>query len=479
MVPSKTTTYYCTSFEVPHDLPYHAIAFDAILDNLNVIHHMLLYGCDSSTPEPTGECDMSSSACRDLLAVWSLGLPDQCLPDEAGLRFGNATYTHFQLQVHWNNPSHISTYTDESGMRIHYTPRLRLYDMGILWLGQLNIFVPGGVQNTTITGDCHPSCTKELARRPINVTASLSHMHLIGSQTRIRHTPAATNVTKDILFQEVYDYDSPRWTLHNPPVNINPGDGLQLVCTYNSLKRAANTTYGEATGDEMCFGFLQYYPKSGDLHCEQSGRNNLCFRQSTVCGPRCSLSIFFDNVTALVDQGIRECPSTSTTSICTAACAETVRTLSWMYIDTCLQTRHPTAYKALLDQLAVVGAYLAPLYPVCNSQHPALFTEDLQNRTFTEAAEISKSCPSDEGITRFLPGTGIFPTGVRDVGITRFLPGTGIFPTGVRDEGITRSLPGTGIFPTTVGTDPSHANAATPLAFAYYLLAAISLLFLY
>ena len=35
-------------FQVPNDIEYHAIAFEPIVDNPNVLHHMMLYGCGDS-----------------------------------------------------------------------------------------------------------------------------------------------------------------------------------------------------------------------------------------------------------------------------------------------------------------------------------------------------------------------------------------------------------------------------------------------
>lgn len=397
-VPTKTTTYYCTSFKVPDDVPYHAIAFDALLDNLNVIHHMLLYGCSSHTPQPTGECDMSSTVCRDLIAVWSLGLPDQCLPEVAGMRFGNATYSYFQLQVHWNNPMNVAGYTDESGMRIHYTPRLRLYDMGIMWLGQYLLFIPPRVQNTTLTTQCNPTCSKHIVPHQLNISASIVHMHLLGKQARIRHT--RQGVTNDIVFDEVYDYNTPKWTYHSPHVLFDKNDSFELVCTFDSTSRAINTTYGDATNDEMCFGFLQYFPKAGDLQCTQWGSYDLCTDDSTVCGPQCSLSVLFQNVTNLVNQGVRECDQS-----CNNKCRESVRALYSMYVDPCLKTRHRTAYQAFSSQIAPLAQQLRGIYITCSTLHPAYFnSNDLQNLPANKtAAEVSVFCPSDEGVVRFLP----------------------------------------------------------------------------
>eukprot|EP00117_Sycon_ciliatum_P005020 scpid51565/ scgid9140/ Dopamine beta-hydroxylase; Dopamine beta-monooxygenase; Soluble dopamine beta-hydroxylase len=425
-VPSQTTTYFCTAFTVPDDQVYHAVGFDAILDNLNVIHHMLLYGCQSSTVTKPGECDMSGSGCRDLLAIWSLGFLDTCLPDIAGVRFGKGTYRTFQLQVHWNNPLHRTDYTDSSGLRMHYTSTLRKYDMGIMWLGQHKLEIPGGAQKTYI-GECSGKCTQNILLQPVTVAASTSHMHLIGKATKISHTVEATNVTTDILSQDVYDYDSPTWTFHDPPVVITPGDSLSINCTYDASSRNFTTRYGDATNDEMCFGFLQYYPKGGDFKCMQYDSYDICLENSVVCGNKCSLSVYLDNVTSLLSQAEKYCNTTS----CNPHCLEAIKTLFQVYNNPCVKTRHPIAYRTLKQAFKTKETELYTAIYVCRYFHGQdILDEPLPQRTFNTSAEISVSCPSNEGLERFPPGSRPPQVGTTLPGgsATRFALSAGLCP---------------------------------------------------
>ena len=49
-VPTDETTYECFVFDVSMlgDQPYHLIAFEAYIDNPNVMHHMAAFACDDS-----------------------------------------------------------------------------------------------------------------------------------------------------------------------------------------------------------------------------------------------------------------------------------------------------------------------------------------------------------------------------------------------------------------------------------------------
>ena len=44
--PTKETTYQCQYFELPKDRDYHLIASEPYIDNANVMHHIVVKGCE-------------------------------------------------------------------------------------------------------------------------------------------------------------------------------------------------------------------------------------------------------------------------------------------------------------------------------------------------------------------------------------------------------------------------------------------------
>ena len=46
-VPDTDTTYMCVMVDLPHDTDYHIVGMEPALDNINVVHHMTVYGCDN------------------------------------------------------------------------------------------------------------------------------------------------------------------------------------------------------------------------------------------------------------------------------------------------------------------------------------------------------------------------------------------------------------------------------------------------
>lgn len=45
-IPSKVTNYYCQAFKLPIDKDYHLIAHEPLIDNAEVMHHALVFGCE-------------------------------------------------------------------------------------------------------------------------------------------------------------------------------------------------------------------------------------------------------------------------------------------------------------------------------------------------------------------------------------------------------------------------------------------------
>ena len=56
LIPNKTTTYICKNYNItnlaaqasnlPERTPFHAIAFNPIIDNLKLVHHLVIFSCD-------------------------------------------------------------------------------------------------------------------------------------------------------------------------------------------------------------------------------------------------------------------------------------------------------------------------------------------------------------------------------------------------------------------------------------------------
>ena len=87
------------------------------------------------------------------------------------------------------------------------------------------------------------------------------HAHFLGktlSLAQYRNGKLLRYLAKD----DVFSYNNPSSTIFRPAVELQPGDELRTTCKYDTKNQKNATYYGDGTYDEMCFGFIGYYPKT-------------------------------------------------------------------------------------------------------------------------------------------------------------------------------------------------------------------------
>ena len=197
-VPAKETTYINWNFKLPSDREYHIVGFDPILDNLNVIHHFLITGCQAQIPTGSGyEGFNLHPGCESTMYIWSFGLRAECMPQQAGVAFGGSQPSYVQLQLHWTNVGLRKDYIDTSGVRVYYTAKLRPHRMGTFWLGQQNLEIPPQRPSTISASTCSADCTRALLDQgPVYFTSAFSHMHFLGKSLLVDHPAFGESTNK-------------------------------------------------------------------------------------------------------------------------------------------------------------------------------------------------------------------------------------------------------------------------------------------
>ncbi|XP_071153963.1 tyramine beta-hydroxylase-like [Mytilus edulis] len=263
-VQHKGSRYICTHLHVPLDGDYHVIAVKPLIDNSRVIHHIVLFGCDAVENQPrvnevnTCVTNEGPSYCH-MVTVWSLGIKGECFPDKFGIPIGNNGYTRFMLQIHWQNSEDNVEYTDSSGIALYYTPNLRPYNAAVLTIGQTMFHLAPGQSEVKVSGNCSGQCTKREFQGPIYVHSSFNHMHSLGRKQRVEQyrNGSLINIISDL---DKFSFDRQHIKIHDPPIEVQPGDDLRVTCTYDTTSRNATTLFGQGTEHEMCFAFLTFYP---------------------------------------------------------------------------------------------------------------------------------------------------------------------------------------------------------------------------
>ncbi|XP_035824352.1 DBH-like monooxygenase protein 2 homolog [Aplysia californica] len=184
----------------------------------------------------------------------------QVLCELIGFRIGGNDTTRVKVEIHWNNPMKVKGYHDSSGMRFYYQPaRPEVQDLLTFMTGQRLLEIPPGEPSVEHTSTCPSSCTWSLFSKPAYLVHSFNHMHYLGKSMKIELFRNG-KLIKELTNDRRYDYDSPTDFTQKPHLEVRPGDEIKTTCVYNSVGIDRWVYYGDATSDEMCFGFLTMYP---------------------------------------------------------------------------------------------------------------------------------------------------------------------------------------------------------------------------
>ncbi|KAK7487954.1 hypothetical protein BaRGS_00020855, partial [Batillaria attramentaria] len=228
---------------------------------------------------PAFECDMlPDRRCKMIMTLWTLGLNGHCQHPTAGIRLGKNGVKKMAIQLHWNNPGLVADYVDSSGLVLHYTPTLRPHDASVFLVGNENFIIPPRTEKHVVTSNCTSSCSRQKLRDTMFVTAGINHMHYLGRKMRMELYRNGTRV-KAITDDLIYSYDSPKMYTFSDPIPVEPGDEVRTTCEYSSTYKTVSTFFGESTSDEMCYGFLVFYPAqilTGTPFCTTFGGLSWC-----------------------------------------------------------------------------------------------------------------------------------------------------------------------------------------------------------
>ncbi|KAM9354985.1 DBH-like monooxygenase protein 2 homolog [Pholidichthys leucotaenia] len=277
-VPPKSTYYHCKVMKFPKlDKKHHIYQFEPVIENVDIVHHLLLYRCPSTIKVGYDKpCYMGDAgdACFAVVASWAVGGGVYELPENAGIPIGGKdSDTFYRLEIHYNTLEKKEATTDSSGLRLHYTSQLRLYDVGIMMTGilhrsDISYSIPPNANQFHSFGICNTSHFSEIVNPvpSIQVFGVLLHAHLTGRKVRVGHFRDGEQI--DFLgLDENYDFELQQISNLGSIKTVESGDEIIVECTYNTTGRDEATMMGLSTMDEMCLALLFYYPEIGITTC--------------------------------------------------------------------------------------------------------------------------------------------------------------------------------------------------------------------
>jgi hypothetical protein len=180
-------------------------------------------------------------------------------PGIAGYPIGgpeNGGKARFLWQTHFEG---ATTYT--GGFNAYITKKLRKYDAGNFEQGDVRGISIPPMSAATHIATCTPDMTTQKLVHPIYVFASMQHAHLTiqnikGEQFR-NGQHMATFGSEQALGFGFFDQT---FKPHSPCIEVLPGDELKTTCDYDN-PFDFEIVGGEATNQEMCTTFMQYFPR--------------------------------------------------------------------------------------------------------------------------------------------------------------------------------------------------------------------------
>ncbi len=251
---SPTDQYTCFGVDINLTKKRHITGLAPKVDNKQIVHHILLFQTPTAVSTEPFACAAFGSAAWKLVAGWAPGGTNLELPPAAGFP-ENVGTTHWVVQVHYNN-SNAQTGMDQSGYELCTTETLRPNDAGVLAFGSTSFSIP---PRSTTTVRCDYALGPQFTN--VKLFNASPHMHTRGSAMSTERLVGGVGTPETIFEQKAFSFEAQS----NFPItkNVTAGDVMRTRCTW---KNPGDTTitFGEGTGDEMCFDFIGYYPNIPD-----------------------------------------------------------------------------------------------------------------------------------------------------------------------------------------------------------------------
>jgi hypothetical protein len=251
-----TTHYGCFWIEIDMPEEHHIVGWEGAIGGDRTIHHQQV----SLSPKPVyltqqgGLCGLPT-----VEYTWTGGNMPEWAPSLAGYPIGgpaNGGKARFLWQTHFEG---ATTYS--GGFNVYVTKKLRKYDAGNFEQGDVRGIMIPPMAAATHVAKCTPEMTMQKLTHPIYVFASMLHAHLTIRNIKAEHF--RNGMLINTFGQEMsagFGFFDQRFKPHSPCIEILPGDEIVTTCDYQNPFNFP-VMGGEATNQEMCTIFMQYFPR--------------------------------------------------------------------------------------------------------------------------------------------------------------------------------------------------------------------------
>ena len=219
--------------------------------NTAIVHHIILYREPNGASKAAGDMGacpgVPGSGLDEFLVGWVPGAAPLEFPADTGMRLADTDA--IDMQVHYHNGTIAQT--DRSTAALWFNPTQVTNIARVIWAGTTSINIPAGAQDWS-TG-VH-TCTVPGSGKSATVLGLAPHMHTHGIKFHSDLTQGST--TSCLMDIARWRFEWQGGYMFQNPITIHSGDKITTQCDYQNVSGSSAITFGEGTGNEMCFDFF-------------------------------------------------------------------------------------------------------------------------------------------------------------------------------------------------------------------------------
>lgn len=276
-VPTDETTYCYSLHKMPTGERNYLLA-ERPNKASDLLHHLVLYACYGLPDElvdmvDNDEADCNpdfSNPCNGFVTEWAPGMSGRTFESGYGKPFSSDLYEYVMLETHYNNPEGVEGERDAASYTFLYDDKPVEMEVGTLTLGDLEVrgwFLEPGKEITARSTVCTPECTNRWPSEGITAFSVFHHMHFRGRNTRVQIIRDGEEIEPLSTLRDFeYGY---QFSKSLDQVKLFPGDKLITTCEFDTSNDTNPVPGGQASKEEMCFAWVDYYPANSVLACTQ------------------------------------------------------------------------------------------------------------------------------------------------------------------------------------------------------------------
>jgi hypothetical protein len=238
--------YWCFAFDTGLTTSRDLVAIQTNPGTIAQVHHVLIFrdaGGQRSANAPAGgyECN---GAPGEMLAGWVPGSGPLKLPPGVGMTLDPAD--RLLIQVHYHKDAVKPPEPDSTSIDLYFAQAPTPEHAYVVWSGTPLFSIPAGAKNYPVKS----TCTVNGSWKVLGIAP---HMHQRATQFKSDLTVAGA--AQCLMNIPRWDFGWQGGYFLNTPINLSQGDKILTTCTYDN-PTGTSIKFGEATTQEMCFGFL-------------------------------------------------------------------------------------------------------------------------------------------------------------------------------------------------------------------------------